>query len=380
MGLRSRSVGSVPPERPDLNGTRPAARAAAGSGNGQVSQPATAVGSNPPLGARSAMTALLTAVWCYRRVDALLAWTGAEFGEPGAGAGDGDAAEPDATVGPILPRAQAPGLFTLLANVARRTGGVFPTEVRVAYLPACGVLDLGDDNGYPRRVLIIGLPCLQIWSVDELGAVLAHEVAHWRNQDARFAREVVQFGMTLRCRAVAPGRGLHRMRPRWLLARWMGAGLVWLARPISRAMEFRADQLAAECFGGTVLAGALEKLAIVQPLFRELLRLHDPLTYSGDNVYERFELAWQRLCRERYAQWRDRIVGGNGAPDRWDPHPPIGERLARLRLDGAAGPAVNGSPNALGLVDDAAALRTVLHNRLYGAYAQPASVFQRTSS
>ena len=54
----------------------------------------------------------------------------------------------------------------------------------------------------------------------------------------------------------------------------------WLIEPVSRGQEARADRCAATIAGGGAASSALVKVAIVQPLFREVLSVYDP-EYAG---------------------------------------------------------------------------------------------------
>src|SRR5262249_52855078 len=151
----------------------------------------------------------------------------------------------------------------------RRLGVKPPGQIRLTYLPCCGVV------AWERsRALILGLPLLRVLTLAELRAVLAHELAHLARGDAtraaRSARFVEGLGRALeRCGPSARGplgtwaRLCHRLSSR-------------LIGPIARGQEARADRSAAVIAGGTAAASALVKVAMVQPLFREVLEIYDP--------------------------------------------------------------------------------------------------------
>ena len=287
-----------------------------------------------------------------------------------------DDGEPDATVGVILARADAPDLFAIFEDLGKRLGGVFPSEVRVAYLPACGVVDLSREPGEIRQVLLIGLPCLQIWTVDELRAVLTHELAHLKQDDAVFTREVLQFSSALQKALARQTAWTRWLSPRYLLARLTSSILVHLACPVGWLMEYRADRLAAECVGAEHLASAIQKLAVVQPIFREILQMYDPVQEPEETVYSLFGRVWTRLPRLQYIALLRRLID-QASSSRSEPHPPVIDRLSRLQgrkirarsraLDAAADVVCNGQE-----------LARVLHNHLYGQHDKPPSVFQRS--
>lgn len=283
-------------------------------------------------------------------------------------------AEPSSTIGPIITAEDAPRLFELLKRISRLMGGMYPSEVRISYLPACGVLDIDDDSPVPHRVLIIGLPALLIWSTDELAAVLAHEMAHLKLQDVAFFRDVVQYSEQL-IRSGQSTSGRRRWRVRLDVGQWIGKFLYYLAAPISREMEFTADRWAADCFGGRHLARALEKLAIVQPLFREVLLHFDALATPKDNVYSFFCRAWRRMDKHQYAAMYERLILSRSKVSAGDMYPPICERVQRLRR--RPRPPRKSASGAIQLLETPKEIAAVLHKRLYGSHELP-NVFYRT--
>ena len=320
------------------------------------------------------MRALRGVCGAYRATDAVLAALGRLFSRTGAETdpgrrNDSSGAEPDAAVGPILAREDAPKLFAMLGELAARIEGGHPTEVRVSYLPDCGIIDLETDSGGCRQVLVIGLPCFEIWSPVELRSVLAHELAHLKQEDAVFTREVLDFSDRLR-RSVRTGSLLS---PRRLLTRGVGIGLALLATPVSRAMEHRADSWSAERFGAAPLASALKKLAIVQPIFREVLTAYDASDAEAPNVYQYFSRFWGSLSKRDLQRLRRRLVD-HRVPGYLDRHPALTDRLERLsRIAVEAGVSSRKSKT---LLANPVELQWLLHNRLYGLRSAPASVFE----
>ncbi|MFO0948148.1 MAG: M48 family metallopeptidase [Planctomycetota bacterium] len=321
------------------------------------------------------------AIGTYRALDAVLAgiagmitakgWSAGQNGWGNAILGDD---EPDASIGPMLTRDDAPDLFNILEDLARQLGGGLPTEVRLSYLPACGVLDLGSQSGYPRQVLIIGLPCFLILRTDELRAVLAHELAHLTLEDAVFTRDIVNFSQELHRKMRRGADWSDWVNPRYWLARSISFGLAAATASVSRAMEYRADDWSAACFGTRPLASALEKLAIVQPIFREVLFIYDPIARPAVSVYAYFLRVWKRLPAVEYKRLRKRFVKGI-KPDRFDPHPPVYKRIKRLT--GPEWTTGRWAMPAAKLLAAPEELVTLMNNRLYAEQIEPTSVFRK---
>lgn len=279
-----------------------------------------------------------------------------------------NAFEPDSTLGPILTQADAPRLFEILERLSHKIGSRFPSEIRLSHLPTCGVIEQAVNSYYRRPILVIGLPCLHVWSIDELKAVLAHELVHLRHQDAVFVREILGVTQTIRHRLDHSEPAGHSLRRSWALlcASW----IEWLARPASRWMEFRADHCSAETCGPEALSTAIEKMAIVQPIFREIINLNG--VHPAGNVYQLFSRAWKGLHGPKYEQLRKRFVD-ESEWDESDLHPPVLQRINRLkRLQSRRSRHFYPS---LHLLDNPPILERALHNQLFSTQEPPPSVF-----
>ncbi len=289
------------------------------------------------LGLRALRGGLRSALWLAQAADSITGGAAADGAVPVA---------LGAAHGPALTSADAPLLFRLLDHLDRRMGGVRPHEVRLGALPLCAAADLPAGG----QALLLGLPCLFAWTVDEFSAVVAHELAHLKLEDAAFTRQAVQ--STRRLRAV---RG-----PRQLLGWWSGRA----AARVCRGLENRADRWAAACFRPAVLRSALEKLAVARPLFMTLLDEFDDIDDQA-NVFGAFGKAWDSLPPERIAALAAKYSAAE-APDPLDLHPQLAERLAALRQLEAADPApAPASAPALALLADAGQFGRMLHNRLF---------------
>ena len=280
-------------------------------------------------------------------------------GAAGTGVAD-DAVGLDAAHGPVVSRDDAPLLFSLLEHLDRKMGGVRPQEVRLGALPACAAADLPPEAG-GGQALLLGLPCLSAWTVDEFSAVVAHELAHLKLEDAAFTRQALRTSQRLR-----GARG-----PRQLLGRWSGRA----AARVCRELELRADRWAATVCRPAVLRSALEKLEVAKPLFLALLEDFDGEPADA-NVFAAFAKTWDGLSPERIAGLAAKFSRGEAA-DPLDLHPPLAARLAALRELEAADPAPPArSAPATALLKDAGVFARMLHSRLYrGSGSAKSSVF-----
>jgi len=148
---------------------------------------------------------------------------------------------------------------------------------------------------------------------------------------------------------------------------------------VARGQEARADRCAAAIAGGSAASSALVKVAVVQPLFREVLAAYDPNEPASLNLYAFFRSFWYRLPAELHSVMRLSLLANrHGA---YDPaHPPLPDRIASLQaypdpvsLNGDSMPATT-------FLGDVEIFEQMLHNRLFCLPEVEASVFHRAGS
>ncbi|WP_435022063.1 M48 family metallopeptidase [Tundrisphaera sp. TA3] len=278
----------------------------------------------------------------------------------------------NANFGPILERSDAPLFHDAVGSIARRMGVRPPEEIRLAYLPCCGVL-----TRRRRRVLLIGLPLLPVLTRGEFQAVLAHELAHLARGDATRIMDAIRYVEAL-------GRGLDDPRARtwgplraWSAAcRRVGEAV---AAPIARGQEVRADRVSASIAGGVVAASALAKVAMVQPLFREVLARFSGAGPGSPNLFATFRGLWDRLPEPFREEMRRRLqVDQEAAPG--DPHPPLADRLTALQRFPDRAEAGTDALPAWGLLNDPEWLEEMLHESLFRRMEARPNVFHRAGS
>jgi len=88
--------------------------------------------------------------------------------------------------GPLLEPKEHPKLFEALAGIAEATKQQMPAEVYLTAEVNAWVMDRGGIMGRGRRrIMGLGLPLLQVLSVCQLRAVLAHEFGHFHGGDTK---------------------------------------------------------------------------------------------------------------------------------------------------------------------------------------------------
>ncbi|MEW6142915.1 MAG: M48 family metalloprotease [Chloroflexota bacterium] len=202
-------------------------------------------------------------------------------------------------------------------------------------------------NGEARgQVLAIGLPVISFISVNELRAILAHELAHFTGNDALLSSAVLPVYMKLaatiesmdKALGVSPGGKVTRRKNIGCMAvpmilPWLALSIHWWSFHrfnvrISRLRESRADVVAALTCGSESLTGALRKVgglrrasqAIFNKDFASELRDRKPAT----NYCLRLRNAVPDLDALIVAQ---EALGMRGDENIIDTHPVLQERL-----------------------------------------------------
>lgn len=276
--------------------------------------------------------------------------------------------------GPVLARRDAPEIFQEIASLARNLAVRPPDEVRLAYLPCCGLVATG--HGGPRA-LLIGLPLLTVLDRAELRAVLAHELVHLASGDATSMARAVRFVTELSARIARSD--LDSKKRRGVLTSWakscanLGA---WALEPIAEAQEARADRLAASLAGPHAVASALVKVAVVQPLFREVLDHYCSADPGAPNLYAQFRLFWKRLPVTLLTKLRHQALAAPGLP----PHPSIADRIGALADARSRSESDDDRLPALALLCDPEATEQMVHDYLFRTQTVEPSTFHRAGS
>lgn len=169
--------------------------------------------------------------------------------------------------GPRLLRKDQEKLFALVQEVARATRQRTPGEVYLTMDVNAGVTQRGGFLGiFSRRVMILGLPLVQVLSRSELRAVLAHEFGHFSGGDTAFGSWIYQTRLTIGRTIGAAGGNVPFLDLPFDL---YGELFLRVTQSIARQQEWVADQLAAEVASGDALANALWKMTAASLVFEE---------------------------------------------------------------------------------------------------------------
>jgi Zn-dependent protease with chaperone function len=257
--------------------------------------------------------------------------------------------------GPRLMRGRDARLFGELQQVAGAAEQPMPEEVYLIPDVNAWVSQRGGVMGFGgRRVMALGLPLLQVLSVSELRAVIAHEFGHYHGGDVKLGPWVYKTRQALaRTLQALAGHSGMLAKP----FEWYGALFLRVTHAVSRGQELQADALAARIAGSAALARGLRRVhgagLAFQPYWAGEV---DPVLSAGflpplADGFGRF--VEQPAVAEKLREAID-TDAREGKHDPYDSHPSLRERLAALGTDGGA-PAT-GDPPALTLLEGLPAL------------------------
>ncbi|MGA2595132.1 MAG: M48 family metallopeptidase, partial [Bryobacteraceae bacterium] len=173
--------------------------------------------------------------------------------------------------GPPLDPARQQRLFSELESIAAALNEPMPREVYLIPDVNAWVAERGGTMGFgSRRVMGLGLPLMQILTVAQFRAVLAHEFGHYYGGDTRLGPWVYRTRATMvrtlmnLASPSAPLRALTRIAVARLAHYLVVAGLnaYWTlflraTQMVSRRQESRADELACWVAGSEALIDGL---------------------------------------------------------------------------------------------------------------------------
>jgi Zn-dependent protease with chaperone function len=237
--------------------------------------------------------------------------------------------------GPRLQRDEQPELFALVEEVARAARQSMPTEVYLAAEVNASVLQTGR-----RRVMTLGLPLMQVLTVPQFRAVIAHEFGHFDGGDTWLAPLVHRAHVAIERAVEALDDGILN-KP----FAWYGALFLRGTRAVSRAQEIAADALAARIAGARQMADALLAIASASAS-------HE--VYWSRVVLPLLEHGYRPPLAAGFAHFvvtsEVEMVVAEGS-DPLDSHPPLHERLSVLG-HASAGQSEDAAPRAISLLRD----------------------------
>jgi Zn-dependent protease with chaperone function len=256
--------------------------------------------------------------------------------------------------GPSLLPSRHPRLFEALRQVAGKTGQEMPAEVYLVGDVNAWVAQRGGIMGIgSRRVMGLGLPLLQILTVSQFKAVLAHEFGHFHGGDTKLGPWVYKTRSAI-------GRTLENLAQHSSFLRkpfeLYGNLFLRVTMAISRGQELSADHLAARTFGSKPLEDGLQNVSRGAMAF-EPFWTNEAAPVLGSGFHPPLADGFARFLQaapvaKALEEGLQRQLAGEGAHNPYDSHPPLHQRLAALRASSAQGSADDETAAAVSLLED----------------------------
>ena len=235
--------------------------------------------------------------------------------------------------GELVGEEEAPALWARLRSIAARLGTEPPDRVIVGVEPSFFVTEhpitLGTET-HNGRSLYLSLPLLRVLARDEADGVLGHELAHFSGQDTLWSRKITPLTSKFALYMQTLATGLSLVVAHFIFFFWKLYGLS--ISKLSRAREFRADRIGAECSSPTAMKRALVKVtsycdyrATIESDVLEKERVDCDLNLAAtlEHGYPAFLSAFVS---------NDQSVH-ESVPHPFDTHPTLSNRVAELGFD-----------------------------------------------
>jgi Zn-dependent protease with chaperone function len=166
--------------------------------------------------------------------------------------------------GPRIDAGDEPRLFEFIGDIASRLRQRIPDDVYLSAEANVGVTEQGGGAGRrSRRVMVIGLPMMQVLSVDEFRAMIAHEFGHYASHD-------LKLGPWIHRTRKALARAESGLQESFISVpfEWYSSVFLRLTFLISRRQEIVADEISVRVAGRDAAASALRRVNAVGPAYQ----------------------------------------------------------------------------------------------------------------
>lgn len=231
---------------------------------------------------------------------------------------------------PVTPE-QEPELWRTVGELAQRVQTAPPHEIRlVAEVNAA----VSEDTRFlglraTKRRMYIGLPLMQTLTVDEMRAVLGHELGHYSGAHTRLGAPVYRGRVALV--AAVQGLGNHP----WVQKIFYGYTKLYLrvSQAVSRKQELEADEFAVAIAGRAAMAGALRRIHGTAAAWDVYMDSYVAMTGIGGNRPAALFGGFRALVGDpaRQAELGKKAEEPEETSP-YDSHPSLHERLAAIAL------------------------------------------------
>ncbi|WP_426511848.1 M48 family metallopeptidase [Dactylosporangium sp. McL0621] len=252
---------------------------------------------------------------------------------------------------PLAPH-EARGLWDTAHELAHQVGTRAPDEIRLIPDVNAAVAEqtrlLGLAGG--RRIMYVGLPLLQAFTVAQLRSVLAHELGHYSGSHTKLGALAHRGRMAIVQTIVQVGPSSIA----GFVFRTYARLYILVEQAVSRRMEYEADEFSVRVAGRAAAVSSMRDLAVVDTAWNFFVGRYVTIGWDAKlaprDVFGGFALLLRGRSGE-LAELRD------NAPEekksRWDSHPPIADRIRAMQAMPDPGVPADERPAAVLLGDPA---------------------------
>jgi Zn-dependent protease with chaperone function len=235
--------------------------------------------------------------------------------------------------GPRLTPEDQPELFAQLESIAQATEQAMPAEVYAVPEMNAWVANRGGVMGLgSRRVMGLGVPLMQILSVQQFRGVLAHEFGHYYGGDTKLGPWIyVTRSAIMRTVGNLASDGSSVLSKPF---EWYGQMFLKITQSVSRHQEYVADAMGAKVAGAQALIDGLKVIHSSAPAFDAYWRTeYAPVLGSGFRapLVEGFEAFF---TSPQIKETTDKLLAHeleSGQSNPYDSHPALKDRIAALQ-------------------------------------------------
>ena len=264
-----------------------------------------------------------------------------------------------------------PKLFKELRSIADAVGQTLPRDVFLVPDLNAWVMQRGGRFSWGgKKVMGLGLPLLNLVSVSQLRAVLAHEFGHFHGGDTSLGPLIYRTRSAISRTIMSFSRHRSILQIPFSL---YGKMYLRVTHGISRQQEYAADELAARVAGSRALADGLErihKFAAAHAVYWQ----NEYLPVIGSGYYAPMLEGFSRFLEDpRVKDMSAKTLSqqkANALVNPYDTHPPLGERLDAVKVLPVGATSGETSP-AITLLSDAASAERELVDGFVEKYGTP---------
>lgn len=190
--------------------------------------------------------------------------------------------QPHSVIGTALSQSTNRSTYNFVKEIANKLNATTPDNIVVGlepnfYVTSADVKVIGDDKILSGETLYISLPLARILSVEEIKAVIGHELGHFRGKDTIYSRKFspVYAGLIHAVSAMEveetdnSSSGIAKI-PAFVLLSYMINVFDRNVSAISREREFEADKASSEVADPEALATSLLKISLYAHFWNNL--------------------------------------------------------------------------------------------------------------